>query len=109
MSKLLLLKLLIIHYNISKLLIAVIKNKLEANHKKRERDEIEIFNNCETNKSEIKVEIGKIEENKINSDIYLHNNDSERMNDYIMKENKNIKLYDAPQDKPHTCKLHYYI
>lgn len=90
------------------MLIAVIKNKLEANHKKRKRDQIEIINNCETNKSEINVEIEKIEE-KINSDIYLHNNDNERMNDYIMKGNKNIKLYDALQDKSHTCKLHYCI
>lgn len=84
---------------IAKIIIAVVKNKLNANHRKRKREDeilnnsekkIEILNNYEKKKSEMKVEIEKIEESKINSDIILHNNYSEETNDHMGKKNKKL-------------------
>lgn len=91
-----------------KLLIAVAKNKLSANYKKRKiENQIEILNNCEKNKSEIKVETENIEENKIISDIILCNINREGLNDHMDKKNKKNKLHDTSQDK--SCILNYYI
>lgn len=66
-----------------KLLIAVVKNKLNANYKNRKiEDQIEILNKYERNKSELKIETENIKENKIISDIILRNINSEGPNDH---------------------------